>query len=177
MNEKNNARSSLFLMELIIAVFFFSLAAAVCIRLFASAHLTAEKTTNLSHATVWSQNLAEAFYAGKGDISGISQIYTTAYSTPDTVILFFDKNWNLYGESTTDASYEAILTASKRKASDVYSDVTDYNTNLKGDAMVGDIAIIDIRNTSDVISSMPKDSKDIIFSCSVDYYGAGKEAE
>ncbi|MBR4670923.1 MAG: hypothetical protein IKO84_10010 [Butyrivibrio sp.] len=177
MNEKNNARSSLFLMELIIAVFFFSLAAAVCIRLFASAHLTAEKTTNLSHATVWSQNLAEAFYAKQGDVSEISKTYPTAFTTPDTVILFFDKNWNLSVDSTKDASYEAILITSKKEASEVYGDVSEYNTDYEGYAMVGDIAVIDIRKTNEVLSSIPKDSKDIIFSCSVDCYGAGKEAE
>ncbi len=177
MNDNNNARSSLFLMELIIAVFFFSLAAAVCIRLFVSAHITAQNTTNLSHATIWSQNLSEAFYASKGDIQKISQIYPNAAITPENIILFFDSDWNLADNSASDASYEAILTISKRKASTVYSDVTAYRTAYKGDAYVGDIAIIDIRKTSEVVSAIPNNPKDIIFSCSVDYYDTGKEAK
>ncbi|RKM55898.1 hypothetical protein D6853_10150 [Butyrivibrio sp. X503] len=177
MNSKNNARSSLFLMELIIAVFFFSLAAAVCIRLFVSAHLTAQKTTNLSHATVWSQNFSEAFYAGKGDIASIAQVYPEAYTTQDSVMLFFDDNWNISKNAGSEVSYEAIITTSEKIASEVYGDVSDYGTEYKGEATVGDIAIIDIRNYSEVLSSIPDNTKDIIFSCSVDYYEPGKGAE
>ncbi|MBR4832339.1 MAG: hypothetical protein IKZ97_06920 [Butyrivibrio sp.] len=177
MDSRSNARTSLFLMELIIAVFFFSLAAAVCIRLFVSAHTMSEKTTNLSNATVWSQNLAEAFYSCKGNVDEIATIYPSAFITGDTVIIFFDKDWNITGDSGKDASYEAILSTGTKRASVVYSDVPEYRVAMKGDAAVGNIAILDIRNTTDIISSIPMNSKDIIFSISVDYYDTGKEAE
>ena len=82
---ENNSRTSLFLMELIIAVFFFSLAAAVSIRLFVGAHKLTEKSTALSNATIWSQNLAEAFYESNGDVSKIAELYPYAYVTEDGI--------------------------------------------------------------------------------------------
>ena len=164
-------------MELIIAVFFFSLAAAVCIRLFVSAHTMSEKTTNLSNATVWAQNLAEAFYSCEGDTDKITDIYPAAFTTGDSIILFFDKDWNITGESGKDSSYEAILVATTKLASVVYSDVPDYRVAMKGNAIVGDIAILDIRDKTEVVSSIPQESKNTIFQISVDYYDTGKEAE
>ena len=46
-------------MELIIAILFFSLASAVCVRLFTSAHSLSVDSINLSNSVTWSQNLAE----------------------------------------------------------------------------------------------------------------------
>ncbi|MBQ6415183.1 MAG: hypothetical protein IJJ65_02920, partial [Butyrivibrio sp.] len=68
MNTQENSRTSLFLMELIIVILFFALASAICLRLFAGAHLMAENDRNLNHALIWSQNLSESFYGSKGRI-------------------------------------------------------------------------------------------------------------
>ena len=56
-----HSRSSLFLMELIIAILFFSLAGAVCIRLFVTAHSISQNTIARNHAITQTQNLAEAW--------------------------------------------------------------------------------------------------------------------
>ena len=65
MYTKTTSKSALFLMELIIAIFFFSLASAVCIQLFVKAHLMGTSNTNKNHALLWAQNIAET-YTGTG---------------------------------------------------------------------------------------------------------------
>ena len=47
---RKNSSSSLFLMELIIAILFFSLASTVCIQLFVKAHLLTEKSVNINQS-------------------------------------------------------------------------------------------------------------------------------
>ena len=64
----NNARKTgLFLMELIIAILFFSLAAAICIQLFVKSHMISERSIALNHSILLAQNTTEIFYATNGD--------------------------------------------------------------------------------------------------------------
>lgn len=64
----NNARKTgLFLMELIIAILFFSLASAICIQLFVKSHMISERSIALNHSILLAQNTAEIFYATNGD--------------------------------------------------------------------------------------------------------------
>lgn len=67
-----HSRSSLFLMELIMAILFFSLTSAVCIRLFVRAHTISQDTINQNHAMAQAQSLAEAWLAAEGDASGLT---------------------------------------------------------------------------------------------------------
>ncbi len=184
MNSFRGSKLSLFLMELIIAILFFSVSAAVCVRLFASAHIMAEETEALSNATKWSQSISEAFWGQEGDLIDISKCFPDSYITtsdedssesPETLIIVFDENWEIIDHSLSNASYEAILHVSQKDASEVYADVTDYQVSYEGQAIVGEIAIIDIRKDSEILSEIPKDPATVIFSHSVDYY-LGKEA-
>lgn len=64
----NNARKTgLFLMELIIAILFFSLAATICIQLFVKSHMISERSIALNYSILLAQNTAEIFYATNGD--------------------------------------------------------------------------------------------------------------
>ena len=183
MDQRSNSRLSLFLMELIVAIMFFSLSAAVCVRLFSSAHFMSENTKNMSNATVWTQNLAETFESEKGDLSAIAKFYPEAYITYDhadtsmrsgAIVLFFDSNWDRI-DSLPDASYVAYLSITTKDASEVYKDVTDYNVALVGKAAVGDIAVLDIRGIEDFSPDAVVEQERYIMSFSVDTY-LGKEA-
>lgn len=63
----NARKTGLFLMELIIAILFFSLAAAICIQLFVKSHMISERSIALNHSILLAQNTAEIFYATNGD--------------------------------------------------------------------------------------------------------------
>ncbi|WP_024866979.1 hypothetical protein [Butyrivibrio sp. FCS014] len=181
MNERSNSKLSLFLMELIIAIMFFSLSAAVCVRLFVSAHTMAESTESINNATIWTQNLAEAFTGEKGDLSEISHLFPEAYvisesETEGTLILFFDDKWELMSGQPSDAAYEAILEVTRQDAADVYSDVNTYGTEITGKAAVGKIAVMKTGSSADIVSVIPDDGADVILLTAVDTY-LGKEGQ
>ncbi len=64
-------KSSLFLIELIIAVLFFSLSAAVCVRLFASAYLLGQQSTYRDVATLQAQSMASLFQNSGGTLDDV----------------------------------------------------------------------------------------------------------
>lgn len=60
MKHKNRPRSSsLFLMELMLAILFFSIASAVCVQIFVKSHLLSKESEALNHAVNACANLAE----------------------------------------------------------------------------------------------------------------------
>lgn len=68
------SKTSLFLMELIIAILVFAIAGAVCVQLFVKAHLLSESTQKLNHAVNLCETGAELFYYTDGDLAGMSRL-------------------------------------------------------------------------------------------------------
>lgn len=108
-----SSKSSLFLIELIISILFFSLASAACIQLFVKAHLLDKKTQETNQIVMWTQNLAELWYASDGEIYPIYERLVLDYDVQDSSILlvdndrklflYFDKDWKLCDISNQDA--------------------------------------------------------------------------
>ncbi len=84
MRKRTSSRSGLFLLELIISILFFSLASAVCIRLFVEAHVMDRNNRNLTQAVKLCENLAEIYTSVSGDVQALTEIYTGSFFT-DTV--------------------------------------------------------------------------------------------
>lgn len=84
MRKRTSSRSGLFLLELIISILFFSLASAVCIRLFVEAHVMDRNNRNLTRAVKLCENLAEIYTSVSGDVQALTEIYTGPFFT-DTV--------------------------------------------------------------------------------------------
>ena len=85
MNGKS--RTSLFLMEMIIAVFFFAVTSAICAQVFAKAHLVSAHTSELNQAVFHTENIAETFRSANGSFNGPSAF-------------FYDENWQECPEET-----------------------------------------------------------------------------
>lgn len=176
MSSQHNSKTSLFLMELIIAILFFSLSSAVCVRLFVGAHQVADKDKNLSQAVIWTQNLAESFYGCDGNIQKLKSMYPYSVFTSEgsekegAIVLFFNEDWEEVDGALTEASFEAIIDIHLLKASEAYADVNEYGTELMGNAYVGKIAVLDVRKSSEVFSEIPKENDLIIYSVTVDRY-------
>lgn len=83
-------RAGLFLMELTISIFFFSIAAAVCLQIFAKAHSLNVESEALSRAHVIATNIADEYISGQFD-------YTQKH---------LDYNENL--EPATGSSYYSV---------------------------------------------------------------------
>ena len=84
--------NGLLLIELFIALMFFSLAAAICLQLFIGAHNFSEDASNKSRATIESQNIAECFKAANGDMAETARLL--GCETDGDIELWFDGDWN-----------------------------------------------------------------------------------
>lgn len=82
MKHRNRAQSSsLFLLELILAILFFSLASAVCVQFFVKSHLLSRDARNLNYAVNECSGIAEIVNASNGTADAldlIQQVYENA---------------------------------------------------------------------------------------------------
>lgn len=110
MKTSSSSRSGLFLMELIISILFFSLAGAVCVKLFVNSHIISQNSVELNHALEWSQNVAEVFYGCNGDLNKMTDLFQSQFgncvtSTSDQSFrLLFDKDFDPFA-TTHDSEY------------------------------------------------------------------------
>lgn len=65
MKRTSNSRSSLFLIELIIAILFFSLVSAVCLKAFTRSHILNQDARDLNAALMRVESTAELLRAGE----------------------------------------------------------------------------------------------------------------
>lgn len=90
-----HSKSSLFLMEVIIALLIFSLASTVCIRLFVKSHTLSTETKNLNYAITQSQNLAEAFVGFAGDMKQLQALFENSQlSDNDRLLTISDGDYS-----------------------------------------------------------------------------------
>lgn len=70
---RQHSKSSLFLMELIIAILFFALASGICIQLFVYAHNKTRDSRDLSLAMTQCESAAELYRASQGNLSALAE--------------------------------------------------------------------------------------------------------
>ena len=74
-----HSKSSLFLIELIVTLCFFSLASVVCVRLFVYAHKVSTESRRETLAIQMSQNAAECFIAADGDEAEFRRLFAMTF--------------------------------------------------------------------------------------------------
>ena len=129
MDNQHTRRSSLFLMELIIAILFFSLAAAICVRLFVKSHTLEKDSINLNHAVNTATSVAEIFRSQNDIYSLLQEQFPDGELTETSYRFFYDKNWNLCDVSTA----EYIISLHTEESNDFLLgtvDVTNHETAL-----------------------------------------------
>ncbi len=184
MNRVKHNKTSLFLMELIISIFFFAISGAICVKLYVSAHLLSNKSVNVNNAVLWTQNISEVFSGKHGNLHDIadffskSSIVLVSYEdNPEigTMVMLYDEDWNLIeypskNGAGEEACYELILTISQLPAYDIYSDTDTDFENMVGDAMLGEIMILRLDDNF-VMDEIPDNISDNTISIRfVDYY-------
>ncbi|SDZ94792.1 hypothetical protein SAMN02745687_01193 [Lachnospiraceae bacterium NK3A20] len=75
MRNPKSSKTSLFLIELIISIFFLALTSVVCVRLFLYAHELSARSAKLTRAVQLSQNAAECYIAADGDLRKCVELY------------------------------------------------------------------------------------------------------
>ena len=133
------SQSSLFLIEVIIAVFFFAITAVVCIRIFVKAHALTDKSSMMTQSYIEADNMAQVFMNSGARIDGILVKYSEYALTlsqegnyTGTILICFDKDFNPISHPTenidntiANAAYELVLVQNLVTASDLYRDCSD----------------------------------------------------
>lgn len=105
-------RSSLFLLELIIAILFFSLTSAVCVQIFVRAHLISRQTQEQNMALEKISGFMEVFLAGDSiqDLPGVtsadsssssmkasasSDAATSSKTDVSEYLIYYDTDWQI----------------------------------------------------------------------------------
>lgn len=109
-----HSKASLFLMEIMISILFFSITAAVCIQLFVKAHTINVSTENLSKATYIAQDLSEYYLSGNpaGNVSMKEQMmdHLPPYKTDENhIVIYFSPDWKVCHEEAAKFSAELIF--------------------------------------------------------------------
>lgn len=68
---RHDPSAAIFLMEIIVAIFFFSICAAICMNLFTGSRVIADRSGALNTAVVRASSTAEAYKASKGDMEAL----------------------------------------------------------------------------------------------------------
>lgn len=91
MNRSNTTRSSLFLLELMIAILFFSLGSAVCVQVFVKAHTLNESARDLNFASTQVSSAASVIKYADGTLSSLQKYYPHMQETPEGFTIFYDR--------------------------------------------------------------------------------------
>lgn len=75
MSIRNSSKSSLFLIELIIAILFFAIGSAVCVRAFVKAHDLSMRAKDLSFASAQASSAASVLEYTDGSFSSFPRIF------------------------------------------------------------------------------------------------------
>ncbi|MDO4176124.1 MAG: hypothetical protein Q4D99_01435 [Bacillota bacterium] len=113
MKKRNRARSSsLFLLELIIAILFFSIASAVCVQFFVKSHSMSQESQDMNFAVSECSSIAEIVQTSdsqKDAVTEVRNLYPDAKITESeglvTCSIYFDRNFNPCDSFDEDFSY------------------------------------------------------------------------
>ena len=104
------AKSGAFLLEFVIILLVFSLASAVCMRLFFTARSLAEGSDELDNAVAAATRVSETLKSADGSDAAIDAVFGTSRA------IYLDENWQNCGESDGEYQITAELSASDGSA-------------------------------------------------------------
>lgn len=97
---------------MIIAILFFSISSAVCIQLFAQAHIKSENAASLNQAVLAASSAAEALEACGGDTESLSELFPESRIEGDTLHVYYDESWSCCSSSDASWNMNIILSGS-----------------------------------------------------------------
>ena len=121
MNIHRTSKSGLFLMELILTILFFAITSAVCVNLFANAHLTSVAGKDLNKAVVEVQTAAEMVKHTKGDVERLTELLG-AVRQDHGITVFYNQDWQPIAENE-QPRYQLKIVSSPGTDGMLYTDV------------------------------------------------------
>lgn len=107
MSKQHTSKSTLFLMELIIVIFFFSICSAICVNIFGSAQQMSRDSHNLSNAIMVARSAASCYKSAEGDVSKTMSLLN-GQSTGDNAIIHYDQQWQQTNQQDQKGFYLEI---------------------------------------------------------------------
>jgi hypothetical protein len=180
-------QSSLFLIEVIIAVFFFAITAVVCIRIFVKAHIVSEKSQELTQSYIEADNIAQVFINSGANIDLIISRYSEYAVTlsqegdyTGTILILYDSDFKPIPNPTDNinqtiesTAYELILTQSLEDALDVYEGLNSYEEAgyaCKASIYIYDIQLSDTLITDTYFENLKEHAENRVLALPIDLY-------
>lgn len=88
----DKSKSRLFLIEMVVIILFFSIAAAVCTNMFAQAKAVSAQSTELTMALMEAQEAAETFKSAGGDPMAVGE-KLGAQEDGESLVAYFNEAW------------------------------------------------------------------------------------
>lgn len=110
MKNDHTHKSSLFLMELIIAIAFFTIASAVCMQLFVKSHLLGNETHELNAAVNLATSAAESFRQCNGSKEELLTLLPESIQTGEASLeTYYDKEFQTCKESESAYTMQILV--------------------------------------------------------------------
>lgn len=104
---KQGSKSSLFLIELIVAILFFAVSSAICVQLFTTSHLKSLESVYRNDANLQAQTLIELYRNADGDLNILLEL-TNATEEDGVYICYIDETGN-YSTTAHSDSYTVMM--------------------------------------------------------------------
>lgn len=93
MQSRLSHRSSLFLLEFMIAILFFMLASALCVRIFVKSHVIEQENEEMNHTISSAVSIAEIFRSQEDPFSFLEKEYPKSSIKDMNFSIFYDSTW------------------------------------------------------------------------------------
>ena len=131
-NRIARSKSTLFLIELILAIGIFAVASAICIQLFVRAHLLSKESEAITHSLYAATSAAEVFKATNGQPGPMAELLSASDENGQLVV-YYNSTWEIVpspvpggfvmriGFDFTSQPAEALIRVNDAGGSEVYS--------------------------------------------------------
>ncbi|MCL2627780.1 MAG: hypothetical protein FWD44_03670 [Oscillospiraceae bacterium] len=112
----NRSKSSLFLIEQLIAIAVFAICAVACIRIISTAYFYSRDSRDIGFAIIAAENAAENFKAVSGDFEIVADILGGSKTQADgnlVITVYYDNDWQITDD--TNASFVLYLNSGSVK--------------------------------------------------------------
>lgn len=113
MSKQHTSKSTLFLMELVIVIFFFSICSAICVNIFGSAQQMSRDSHNLSTAVMVARSAASCYKSVEGNITNTVSLLDGKVED-ERGIVYYDKQWQQTGQRDEKGFYLEIKSMEHR---------------------------------------------------------------
>ena len=98
MNQYRHSKSSLFLMEIILNILFFSILATFCVQIFFKGYQLSKSTEKLHQAVTACTSIAEICQSTDSPEETLSSIYPESTSLNETILIYYNKDFLACGK-------------------------------------------------------------------------------